>query len=183
MTQNGERTLPNNPFYDEHKRDFEQQVIYKVIRAGGLVKFLRSYRDSHLSEYGTSQLSLQWFHKQFPDFPVRLCSTIFSGRNGPWTELATNFKNAEVVEHFFSVLELFRIRYEKQTLGVVLNLDRVTFVMHNHSPVLEAPGRRIVRSIGRKQITFVFEEFEQFLKCVGTGWAKSIKRESSHDDV
>jgi hypothetical protein len=57
-------------------------------------------------------------------------------------------------------------------VGLVFNMARVTFLLHNNQANPKMLGPRVIRTLGDPPVTFVLEGFHAFLAGLDKGWAK-----------
>jgi hypothetical protein len=153
------------------RRDFEQQVVCKVLRSGGAIGRLKSFTQEHQRLHQTPQLSLAWFRDRYPQFPVRLHAVLFAEKPPDWIDMFQHFTTTTVFAAYRRWRQAENLDDRRETLGLVFNLDGITFVLHNHQAAMEVPGRRFIRLLGDPPVTFAFEEFETLLRCIGRSWA------------
>jgi len=169
--------LPDD-LQEAERRDFEQQVVCKLLRAGNLVGDIKSYVDEHQRVWNTPQLSLMWFHARYPEFPVRLVAVLFAEQPPDWPEMFHRFTATSLFRAYRRACEKAAVNDRQDALGVVFNMDGVTFVLHNYEPASELPGRRFIRRLGNPPVAFAFEEFETLLGCIGDDWARPAAPET-----
>jgi hypothetical protein len=163
---------PNQEDLQESRRaDFEQQVVCKCLRAGGVIGRIKEFSAEQLELSGSSQLSLAWFHKRYPAFPLKLGAVLLDEDTAPWTDLLARFTHTRLFTAYRQWCEREVIDDHKEAAGLVFNMDRVTFVLHNLKAAAERPNRRVIRAIGTPPVTFAFEELEPLLDSIGRVWA------------
>lgn len=159
-------TLDESP-----RRDFEQHVVCKILRAGGLIARIRQFKEKQRELNGSSQLTLGWLNETYPAFPLRLRAVCLPNDVSDPLDLFRRFTNTA----FFKAYRRWRgsegIDDRKETVGLVFNLDGITSALHNSQAALERPARRVIRSVGTPPVTFAFEELESLLKSIGSDWA------------
>ena len=54
------------------QRDFEQQVVCKILRHASLIGQIRELKKEHASQFGSGKLTLEWLRQRYPGFPLYL---------------------------------------------------------------------------------------------------------------
>ena len=163
------------------RRDFEQQVVCKILRAGGVLHRLREFRDEQYEVSGCRQLSLKWFGEQFPRFPLRLGATLLA--EAPlWPELFLHFTTLPFFKAYCEWRDAEGLNDRGPPLGLVFNLEAVTLVLHTYSDAPSRPNRRLTRLIGRPPVEFQLEPLEFLLQGIGKDWATPCSSKATEGD-
>ena len=158
---------------ESRRRDFEQKVVYKLLSHAGVLGQIRQFKAEQLAEAGSPQLTLEWFRKRFPGFPIRLGATLLSdSKSPPWTDVFQCFTATAFFRAYQRWREDRQIDDHREHAGLVFNLDSVTFVLHNLAGTAKPSRMRVVRTLGQPPVTFVIEEFNALLGCVGDSWVQ-----------
>ena len=153
------------------RMDFEHQVVCKILRSGGVIGNIRKYVEEHQRLHIFPTLTLDWLRAKFPEFPVELVAVLFTERLPDWPQMFKCFTTTKLFRAYQRACEHAAVNDRHQTLGLVFNMDGITFVLHNFEPAISLPGRRIVRQLGNPPVTFAFEEFATLLACIDKVWA------------
>ena len=164
--------MNRDEIYEARQRDFEQQVVCKMLRHGGLIGRIHELKEGHESQFGSRKLTLEWLRRRYPDFPLRLGAPPFpKDASMNWGDLY----------HRFTATPLFRMYKQwrvdlglddrRDHLGVVLNSYGTTIAVHNLPGDLVRGHGRIVRPLGNPPVTIVIEEFNVLLQNMGKDWA------------
>jgi hypothetical protein len=154
------------------QRDFEQQVVCKILRHGGVIGQIHELNKDHEAQYGSRKLTLEWLRRRYPDFPLRLgAPPVPKDTAMGWDDLY----------HRFTATPLFRMYKQwqldqnlddrREKVGIVLNSYGMTVAVHNLEGDLVEGHSRIVRPLGDPPVTIVIEEFNVLLQNIGKNWA------------
>ncbi len=151
---------------EARRRDFEQQIVTKILYHAGVVYMLRDLKTDCSEVTGSPQLTLDWFHDRFPDFPVRLGAVAIPKLEIEWTDVFQRF----TATRFFQAYRDWRSGRghddRREHVGIVFNTTGLTFVLHNHPSHPTGRTCRVVRSLGDPPVRFVLELFESMLESV-----------------
>jgi hypothetical protein len=158
---------------ENRRQDFTQKVVYKLLSHGRVLGRVRQFKAEKLAQTGSSQLTLPWFHRRFPGFPVRLGATLVpNSKSPPWPDLFQRFTKTDFFRAYQQWREEQEIDDHRENAGLVFNLDTVTFVLHNLTGTAKPSRMRAVRILGQPPVTFVIEEFSALLGSIGNSWAQ-----------
>jgi hypothetical protein len=167
-------TIDHEDLQESRRADFEQQVVYKCLRAGGVTGQIRQFKAEQLELSGSPHLTLAWLRKRYPAFPLRLGAVLLAEGAPPWLDLFSRFTRTEVFTAYGQWCKRKGIDDHKETVGLVFNMEGVTFVLNNYQAAAERPSRRVIREVGTPPVAFAFEELGPLLGSIGRGWAASI---------
>ena len=158
----------------ERRRDFEQQVVCYLLRNGGLIGQLSRFKDERAETSGSRRLTLDWFHRRFPQFPVRLGATLLDDSTSPpWQDIFVRFTKCKFFEAYRRWRKDQGLDDHVQRIGLVFNLDRRAFVLHNQVRPVRGLGTRVVRSVGDPPVVLLLEQLGSLLESIGTEWAEA----------
>jgi hypothetical protein len=164
------------------RRDFEQQVVCKILRADGVISQIRQFKEEQLRSSGSSQLTLAWLRERYPAFPLRLRVIQLDDDELVWLDFFNRFTGTAFFKAYHQWCISEGIDDQEETVGLVFNMDGITFVLHNCRAAIEQPARRVIRSLGSPPVTFAFEEFTSLLTSIGNDWtAEEATAEESGD--
>jgi hypothetical protein len=156
---------------DESRRaDFEEQVVCKILRAGDVIARIRQFKEEQRTLSGSPQLTLAWLRGRFPSFTLRLRAVLLDDDELILADLFNRFTSTAFFKAYRHWCNSDRIDDHKEAVGLVFNIDGVTFVLHNCQAALKQPVRRVIRSIGSPPVTFAFEELSSLLDSIDNDW-------------
>ncbi len=158
----------------DRRQDFEGQVVRKIMRHIGQIGLLGRFKAERQAECGSRQLTLDWFHRKYPTFPVRLGAVLLAdSRPPPWPDVFLRLMSSGFFKAYRRWCEEQDIDDHQEHVGLVFNLGPVTFVLHNFDRPAKGHATGIIRVVGKPPVTFVLEEFKSLLDTVGSDWARN----------
>ncbi len=130
-------TIDHEDLQESRRADFEQQVVYKCLRAGGVIGQIRQFKAEQLELSGSPQLNLHWFRERYPAFPLRLGAVLLTEAAPPWLDLFSRFTRTGFFTAYGQWCKREGIDDHKETAGLVSNMDGVTFVLNNYQAAAE----------------------------------------------
>jgi hypothetical protein len=155
---------------EDQRRDFEDQVVCKVLRGGRVIRQIRQFREEQRKLTGNPQLTLAWLQQRFPAFPLRLGVILFDADTPAWIDFYHRFTGTPCFEAYRGWCRCEGINDRKETVGLVFNMDGRTFVLHNCQANRKWLWKRVIRTLGDPPVTFVLEGFHAFLAGLGRAW-------------
>jgi hypothetical protein len=168
----GKACMNRDEIHAARQEDFEQQVVCKILRHGGLIGQIRELKKDHQSHFGSRKLTLAWLRKRYPDFPLRL------GAPPPPKDTSLSWGD---LYYRLTATPLFRMYKQwqlaqslddrREPLGIVFNSYEMTVAVHNLPGDQTERHGRIVRLLGNPPVTIVIESFDVMLQRIGKDWA------------
>ena len=154
------------------QRDFEQQVVCKILRHGGMIGQIHELKRDHESQFGSRKLTLEWLRRRYPHFPLRLGAPLFPKDTAMgWGDLYYRFTATPVFWTYKQWQLDQNLDDRRDHLGIVFNTSGMTVAMHNlEGPMVSRHGR-LVRLLGNPAATIFIEEFNVLLQYIGKDWA------------
>ncbi len=158
---------------ESRRQDFEQRVVYKILWRADVLGQVRQFKAETTAQTGSPQLTLEWFRARFPGFPIRLGAALLpDGKSPPWTDVFQRFTATALFQAYQQWRNDQQIDDHGEQVGLVFNLDAVTFVLHNLAATAKPRGMRVVRVLGQPPVTFVIEKLGVLLGSIGDSWAQ-----------
>jgi hypothetical protein len=157
---------------ESQRQDFEQQVVYRVLRRAGLIGRLRALKDELESRSGSRRLTLKWLSERYPGFPLRLGAVLLpDGAEVRCGDVFMRFTNTAFFQSYKRWLEEQGLDDRRDHVGVVFNVIGTTFVLNNLPGDQPKGSSRLVRVVGKPPVTLYLEALEGMLCRIGPGWA------------
>lgn len=164
---------------DELPEDDRLRQEFALIRAtfraaritpnyGKLCNHCRSYT-------GNTRLSMEWFHYEFPAFPVRLtiAKIPWAHRIDIWA-LLEKFHKLPLLTEYERQLAAHGLDDRQQAVGLVFHAVRRKLVLHNyhrHEDVAVSPWDRGARIMyGGDDVIYRLEPFSRLMAAIGKDW-------------
>jgi hypothetical protein len=157
---------------EARQRDFEQQVVYKILRQGGLIGRIGELKKDHELQFGSRKLTLEWLRRRYPDFPLYLgAPPVPEDTSMSWGDLYRRFTATPLFRMYKQWQVDQNLDDRREHLGIVFNSYGMTVAVHNLEGDLVKKHGRIVRPLGNPPVTIVIEEFNVLLHNIGKDWA------------
>lgn len=173
------QSSPYEPGWALSKRKliFEDRIVSLLFTAPGEKDELRMLKNKHRAATGSSLLSLDWFDRTFPRFPITLrVPEVCSPLKGGWTDLFGPFKHFPLYrlyrEHPLSSIAFKREGY----FGLAIpSPSGYPLLFHNDFPIERnlLGEARIERVYGRSKIRLVVEPLYVVAQSITKEWLQT----------
>lgn len=172
---------------EQKQLSFQERIIKQLLRRAGVQLNVKAAKFAAKERYQSDDLSFQWFHDEYPTFPVRLMAQKM--RYTQETRLGElygrgQFKRLPWWQEYEKQAAVYGVNLANDRAALLFNLpyakDAFLMVLHNQPTqaglIVDAEYRqdeawpRTTFPMGKTGIVAVLESFDSFLQTVGNEW-------------
>jgi hypothetical protein len=161
------------------KQSMEDGMVKKVMQKTGLIYNLENLRQRCHEATGRRDLNFEWFHDEYPSFPVRLTAKkAYWLRDMLVEDIYKSFTRTTAFRAYESACEELDVDPRSEAFGVIFRWPGIaTMVLHNYMIDEElidmgTSWTRITRTIGNvsPRVTYAYDKLDFLLHAISKEW-------------
>lgn len=156
---------------------FEDRLVCHVVTKLGLAPSLPQLKRDYSEMLGEKNalLTFNWFHENWPSFPLRLCSTSWAKAHEVTVQdLFKRFTNTLIYKKYMDIRETIPDNELYGTWGMIFPWHGFGRAIIHNNPNFDVLGTRIVRELqpsGSNRKIVYLDILDPFLEAVRARWS------------